>query len=324
MSPDKIRLDLLDTIIHRIIKVNENNSEMGLAKGKIGISILLFNYARYRNKPEIMEQANRLIDNIVQKIKLNSIKGFDNELSDIAWGLDCLRKQEFILISKEVTDGIDSTLFIREKKALSLYGLGVKYPAVLYAWSKSISCKSDEKGIWLQHIESYINQIHNNVIQKYTNYELPFIPCWMLIRFFYICQTLREHGYFSLKIDALYDELSEIVKISFNEEKLISDKYLLALMLSEIPMFEKCITFSKVQQSITLADVRNLYLTRFLLNYNISMPTTVNHYLKYIIENHQQIYELLNKLNQNNAGLGKYFGGLAWAILQWCIEKDIS
>lgn len=77
---------------------------------------------------------------------------------------------------------------------------------------------------------------------------------------------------FRQEIGVLYEELPEIVRISFKEEKSISEKYILATLINEIPTLEGCVSTVDLPQSMTLVDANNFYLTQWILDKKISIP----------------------------------------------------
>ena len=148
------------------------------------------------------------------------------------------------------------------------------------------------------------------------------MPCRSLIVFFHLFQKLRENGLFGLEIDAMYKEMPEIVKHSCLEEKNVSDKYLLSLMLSDMPIFEKCIPPCDVPDSMTLKDINNIYLTGMILDRSFLIPEIVGKTIWNIVRDQKRMDELLGLLNPCNMGLGNYAGGFAWVMMQFLIRDD--
>ena len=320
MNSNKNLSDLLDVFVQQIAKTSALVPQTGLMNGKIGIAILLYHYARYKNESEITEYADQLFDLAAHEIGLDFGTSLDDGLCGIAWGLDYLIKQNFVQADDDILEEIDDALF-SSNRTLYLFDLGLESDKGLYLWSRLRFCESFAKNIWQKRMETCINHLRDVVMLKYVWHEVPIFPCKTLIRFFHICQKFREHSQFRPKIDAIYEELSEIVKVSYREEKSSSDKYLLASMFSEIPLLKKCISTDNIPQSFQLKDVNNFYLTRLILGQNISIPKIIDKMLLSITEDHQQMDELLNQLNPDNGGLESDICGLAWAMLQWRIDR---
>ena len=322
MNASKLLLERLDVFVRKITETCNLIPRTGLMTGKMGIAILLYHYARYKNEPEIMDFADQLINSMMQETGLDYGKGLDEGLCGIAWGIDYLIKQQFIQAEVDIFEEIDACLFQEENRALYLYDLDVEAEKGLYAWNRLFSCQSSEEHIWRQRMEKCVSHFHDIWIYRYTNYNLPVFPCRILIRFFHVCQTLWEHNQYRAETESLYEELPEIVKISYREEPCFSDKHMLASLFTGIPVFEKCIPVDDVPPSMTLTDVNNFYLTRLVLGRDIPIPEIVDKTMLSMAEDRQKIDELLHHLKPDNAGLGNSVGGLAWAMLQRLIELN--
>ncbi len=318
MNSYKTISDSLDVFVRQIAKASVLVTQTELMSGKIGIAILLYQYGRYRNDPKITECADLLIDSVMP----NFGKGFDNGLYGITWGIDYLINRGFVEADENIFDEIDAVLFREDDRSFILNDLDTETGKGLYAWNRLISSIPSTENKWRQYVEDCVYRLYNIFISKYTNYVLPVFPCKFLIRFFHVCQTVGEYGLLRPEIGVMYEELPEIVKISYKEEKSISEKYILATLLNEIPMFEGCISIGDAPQLMTLTDVNNFYLTQLILGRKISIPEVVNKTVSSITKDHQRINELLDQLNSDNAGLGNDVGGLAWAMMQWCMEQD--
>ncbi|KAF5056817.1 hypothetical protein KCV26_12400 [Petrimonas sulfuriphila] len=312
----------LDLLIQQIAKVSTLVPQNGLTTGKIGIAILLYQYGKYRNDLKMTDYADILIELILQEMKQGVKRRFDDGLYGIVWGIHYLIKKGFVQADEDIFDEVDNIIFRENNKAYFFNDLGAEAEKALYIWNRFISVTSSTKSKWEQHIENCVNQFHKILILKYITYILPVFSCRTLIRFFHICQTFWKYDMFRQEIGVLYEELPEIVRISFKEEKSISEKYILATLINEIPTLEGCVSTVDLPQSMTLVDANNFYLTQWILDKKISIPKTVDKTILSIIKNHRRISGLINQLNSDNAALGNDAGGLAWVIMQWCINKD--
>jgi hypothetical protein len=321
MNSYKTLSHYLDVCVRHIAKISTLVPRAGLMTGKTGIAILLYNYARYKNDPEIMEYADRLIEVAVQETRPHIGTNFDSGLCGIVWGIDYLVKQEFIQADEEIFKAIESFLFQEMERTLYFTNLGFESEKGLYIWNRFKSCEPSSEKTWHRRMENCIHHFRDILMQRYTNYELLVFPCKSLILFFHVCQTLREHNLYCKEIDALYKELSESVKISYNEEKNASDKYILASLLVGIPMFEKCLPDTIHSQEMTLSDICNLYLIRLILGRSIPMPQNVDEIISSIANDYQSVDKLLQHMKPHNAGLAN-MGGIVWAILQWSMDQN--
>lgn len=86
----------LESILHKSILQAEVLQNNGLYKGKLGVSILFYYYARYSSKPLYEQFADELIDDIITNISINDVVGFGYGLSGIGWGIQHLLEQKFV------------------------------------------------------------------------------------------------------------------------------------------------------------------------------------------------------------------------------------
>lgn len=322
MNPYKMISDTLDIFVRQIAKTSYLIPQNGLMTGKMGVAILLYRYGRYRNDPEVEEYADRLIELVFQKIGQINEKGFDNGVYGIVWGMNYLIKQGFLQADEDIFDEIDTVLLDKGYSASVLQAFGIEAEKGLYILGRFISDISSTGNKWCQHVENCVNQFYKILISKYTSLVLPVFPCIYLIRFFHVCQTVWECGLFRHEIGLLYEEIPEIVKVSYKEEKSISEKHILATLLDEVPIFKGCIPINDISQLATLTEVNNFYLTQLILDRKTPIPEVVNKSILSIAEDQERINGLLEQLNPYYAGLGSNVGGLAWTMMQWCMEQD--
>ena len=136
-----------------------NNS--GIAKGKLGIAIFMYHYARYNGSRLYEEFADNLIDEISEGINTSTPLDFENGLTGIGWGISYLVRNGFIEGDiDEILEEIDITLSHKlneslpgdkfEKKNESGYHTYLKLRRNLRKWHAG-------------NILSFINpQNHNN------------------------------------------------------------------------------------------------------------------------------------------------------------------
>ena len=304
----------LDKRVWEIAKISEHVPFTGLMTGKTGIAILLYHYARFKNEPALLAYADRLLELTLQEINPLLGKGFDEGLSGIAWGFNYLIKNEFIQVDEDFLEDIDAVLFQDEDNSLEFWDLNTESEKGLYLLSRIDFSTSAEDDIWRERLEKCVQNLRNILMHKYTHHELLVYPCRTLIRFFYVCRALRGIEPYRPALDALFNELTEIVNISFHEEKNVCDKLLLASMLTGFPVFERCYIFSDVPPEMTLPDVMKYYLTLLFFDQSISIPEAVEKtFLSSLIE---QRYPLSNPLSPYNAGL-HYHGRLDWSLFMY-------
>ena len=315
--------DCLDIFIHQITKMIAFSPIRGLLNGKMGIAILLFQYARFTNNQNMNEFAKNLLDIIIQETNLEDGKDFQSGLIGIAWGVNYLIKHGFIQPNESAFEEVDTVMFQHKSQIFNLFDFNQELEIGLYLLSRFSSCKVSEKDKWQLQLTKLIEIFHDYFTLKNINYKITHISCSKLILFFHLCQTLRKQGLNCLVIDAMYKELTEIVRISFFKEKKVSYKYILACLLADIPNFENCISYEDMPDSVTLTDVYNSYLHQMILERRFPIPEAVNKTILLIVKNQKRIYELLDLLNPYNLGLENYAGGFAWAMLKYLMGDEI-
>jgi len=70
--------------------------KIGLGKGKLGIAIFFYYYARFRGIELYEEFADRLIDELYEQIDSSIPLGFEEGLTGIGWGIAYLVKNGFL------------------------------------------------------------------------------------------------------------------------------------------------------------------------------------------------------------------------------------
>ena len=70
-------------------------NNIGLLKGKMGITLFFFRYSVYSKKKLYKKFAEELIDEVYSEIHTNTPLHFDNGLSGIAWGIEYLVRNNF-------------------------------------------------------------------------------------------------------------------------------------------------------------------------------------------------------------------------------------
>jgi hypothetical protein len=316
--------DCLDMLIRHIAKASAVVSETGLLNGRTGIAILLYHYAQYRNDPKLTNCANHLTMSSVEETDSRAGKGFESGLCGIAWGVDYLIKQRFVKADASIFEEIDAVLFQERMKTLTLNDLDTETEKGLYLWNRLQSCEPDVSDFWQSRLSKLITCFRSIINLKSLNSPFRMFSCSSLIRFFHICETLRKQDMYGVEIEEMYEALPEIVRISFYEEKRISDRYMLSLLLADIPLFEKWFPPIKVPDSLTLKDVINFFLTCLILGRSLPIPDAVYKTLLSIAQDPKRIRELICLMSPGNMSLRSYAGGLAWAMTNILTNQTVS
>ncbi len=133
----------------------------GLLKGKMGIAIFMYNYARSTGSELYKNYAGELLDEIYEEISTSTPVDFENGLTGIGWGLEYLIKNGFVEAdTDEALSEIDSVIYktMMQQPVLivdgcDLFGYGLYYLARLRG-----SAKNDENlsSLIKKHILIYL------------------------------------------------------------------------------------------------------------------------------------------------------------------------
>jgi len=135
-NSNKTVSECLYVLIQQIAKISALVPETGLLTGKIGIAILLYHYARYRNDMKIKECVENLMNIAVHEISLEAGKDFESGLCGIAWGIDYLMKQGFVEADEDIFDEIDIALLQENIEELNTCDLETESETLLYLWNR--------------------------------------------------------------------------------------------------------------------------------------------------------------------------------------------
>lgn len=127
----------------------------GLGKGKLGIAILFYSYARYSTNKWFEESADSLIDDIFEHINNSIALDFENGLIGIGWGISYLIRKGFLEGNiDEVLDEIDIAISDKLNEYLLEERINKKIESGYYLYIRAKSKTGDWDG---SEIFSYIN-----------------------------------------------------------------------------------------------------------------------------------------------------------------------
>jgi glycosyltransferase involved in cell wall biosynthesis len=158
--------DILESIARRIRQ--QNIPEIGILKGRMGLVIFLFHYARFVNAEPV--EAETMLKDLLPDIKNDIHYGFYTGLSGIGWGIEYLYQQGFIEgDSHEILEDFDKKIMeINPQRICNLNkgsGLG---GIVLYLLARlySIEQKSKSNSFDSEYLTGVYNKICN-IIEQY-------------------------------------------------------------------------------------------------------------------------------------------------------------
>lgn len=312
----------LDVFVNELLKSVALIQGAGFLSGKSGIAILLYYYARYMQDVKISEYADTLTDIILDEISVDAGLDFDKGICGTVWAINKLVKSGFIQADEDVFEDIDSELFKETKRKFSLENFGEESWRGIYILNRLQSATQHTEPVWRQRTKEYLQLICQLLKLRYATHSVPVLTCKNLLPVIYICSELWNNDRYAIEINLLLNELPVVTKVALKEEKNYGDKYVLHQLLSKLPFFKDLFTVS-IPESATLMDVNRFYLNRWIVASDISVPKIISDALINIVGDKKRMDEWLFLLNPDNAELGNYAGGLAWAMLQQCMEAAI-
>ncbi len=303
-------------VISGIIRQTGFSRHIGLLNGKTGIAILLYHYARHQQDPQITDIADKLIDDVIVKINDSLALDSNDGLTGIAWGIQYLIRSGFVEADEHIFDEIDLALFRNTEKIFTINNFAIS----LYMLSRLET--SSEHPFWKEMLAGYFRSIRQQFIQRYTKFAFPVYACRDLLPVLYACIKGQEKEWISENIDRIYHELPMIIEVAAIAETNFSDKFWLSRFLEKSPLMMSDTFNLELWESPTLMDINEFYMSRLLYGNTVPTPNIFDMAIPSLVNDTKRIDELLSLLNPNNIGLGNYITGLAWALLQWCMEYD--
>lgn len=88
-------------------------ADPGLLNGKMGLSLYFFHLAKETGKPDHLDFAEKLLDDVYEQVQKKNIAcGFGEGLAGIAWAIDTLIKEKFVEAEvDEVLSDVDDMLY---------------------------------------------------------------------------------------------------------------------------------------------------------------------------------------------------------------------
>ncbi len=151
---EKKILEIVDSLID-----SSKIETIGILTGEIGVSIFFIECYKYFKNESYLDRAFRIIKNVLNSLNLKKeLYSFCNGISGFCWGLDYLRKQDFLTFDNGFTKSIDEQLFlimINDMKAgkfdflhnalgIGLYFLGKEEKFYFHYVEKLIDCISEK------------------------------------------------------------------------------------------------------------------------------------------------------------------------------------
>jgi hypothetical protein len=161
-------MDIMHRIVNNLVLHSSFFKEVGLFHGRIGISIVLYHYARYIKDPLYEEFGGILLDDVLESIPNDINIGLENGISGIGWAVCHLLNNNFVEGDAiEVLRLIDERILEYEPLRMNDYSLenGLEGIAVyMLERNKLISSKQD-----IRYPKSYLYNIEKQLMKWIWN-----------------------------------------------------------------------------------------------------------------------------------------------------------
>jgi len=215
------------------------NYPVGLAQGQMGICIYFYHLSRIERDENFKTVAEKLLDDTLEKLSLNSSINVEKGLAGIALGITHLIKAGFIEGDvNELLEDIDNVIF--KKLAFGQYNSVYKKDELLhllYYLSVRLNDQTEEEDryIFQELIIKVINLFAADLKGDFFNEYYSFsVYHYHLPLFVYVCGKLLEQDFYNERIYKILEEFEPVILGRFpllHANRL----YLLCGMLSLIP-----------------------------------------------------------------------------------------
>lgn len=184
---------------------------IGLAQGKMGICIYFYHLSRIEQKEKYNTKADKLLEDILKKLSIDSPINVENGLAGIALGLIYLIKKGFVEGEiNELLEDIDNVIF----KRLVFLQDNTSYSKnellyVLFYLSFRLSNQSNEcdRYILQELIIKTLNNFVSGLSGEFFGETYSFSICnYHTPLFAFICARLLEQGFYNERIYRILEE----------------------------------------------------------------------------------------------------------------------
>lgn len=321
---------------------------LGLFNGKMGIAIFFFHYARYANNEVFEEYAGELIDEIYEEININTKVNFEDGLTGIGWGIEYLIKQGFLEgDTDDVLREIDDVIYMNIVNSPILFDNGNDlFGYGFYLLERLINHEINDENlntlIKKKHLIFLIDECERVLIQKrHKNFNIPTLSLRTLNSVLWFIVEIRRLGLFPSKAEKLLPALQGHLIISTQKKQNIN-QYLqrnlthnLVNCISDMELREQFFSILNYIQSesleysgeypfitqcteVTLYKlIYQPYMNKCALESKLFNPVLES------IDNEEDWFALLDKLNKDNIGLTG-LSGFGFSLLQNIENNSIN
>ena len=318
---------------------------LGLLKGKVGIAIFFYHYARCTQNKIFEDYAGELIDEIYEEINTNTPVNFENGLTGIGWGIEYLVKNKFVQAdTDEALKEIDNAVYrirlqspILIKNQNEIFGYGLYY--ISRICGHTIDDHNLDTLIKKYHLIFLVDECERILKQRlYLKYNIESLRIDSLNSFIWFLLEVNRLKIFPVKVIEILNCMPEYIK----EVQDYSDNSPAWLLLSDL--------IKKTVETVSDSDARDS-LTELLRkkkgkfdNNEVNNEAAIEYFIRNtwqqviynsrvteesedrliflnvfnIVDNEQNWTDVVNKLNKDNLGLTGLAGlGLGLLMAQY-------
>ena len=274
-----IEKELLQQIINIIFVNLQREKKTGLLKGKMGIIILLYHYARYSENNQYKYFPEEYMCIVEKFFSIRNSKNMVEEIAENGWGIDYLIKNGFIEADEDVLEEVDLKVDSEVTKGKFLRELEAKLPL----FSKGLYFL--QRGKFDVVKESLLEVI--NLIKANPRLKLPLLYINSIIYTALVSSKLDS------ELDSgCYDELLNLLYESVIRDKCIKiedqDYFLIKKNISLMPEYQISKWNNLIPEQYKLNDIHDCYWIDFLFPEGERIPVDtekINIWLKAFLQN---------------------------------------
>lgn len=226
---DKIVRRIANTVVANL----DNTTEIGLFKGKMGVSVFLYEYAKYSGSIVYEKMADQLIDDIYARIKPNISASLIDGSAGIGCGLCYLLQNHYIEgdtddilrdLDKQLLSNCEDTIMKELTFSTPVFSSGV------YLLSRLPLCNEEQQKKWVTDIiDAGIFFMWEIVQRKNCVPKLSFLNSMFLVYNRLSQENIQKENVLQLQKDMLRLSINAIEKQYYQLSDLFLLKYILTI-----------------------------------------------------------------------------------------------
>ncbi|WP_211146888.1 MULTISPECIES: hypothetical protein [Bacteroides] len=230
--------ELLRKIANTVIANLDNTTEIGLFKGRMGLTIFLYEYARYSGNSVYEKMADTLIDRIYTQFKPGISFSMIDGSASIGIGLSYLLRNHFIEgnidnilqdLDRKLLDSSEDVLFKETTSIIPVFSSGA------YLLSRLPLCSVEQKEKWITNIiDTGISFMWKIIIRKKFEPKLSLLNSMFLVYNQLMKYNIDKENVLQLQKDLLRLSVNALEKRYYQFSDILLLKYILPLVPKEI------------------------------------------------------------------------------------------